>query len=190
MGPKNFQAVLRIFSVFGDGIARRDLLRILQLLSPITGRELELLLAGSGQTLEEPVDYEAFLRWLFSCKAEKDETSATDEASATTRFGDVFVYGSGDCDQLGLGDAIQERQKPTFVRGLSGVQVRSLACGGLHVICISTLGELFSWGCGDDGALGRPGEECEPAIVPNIPQVVSVACGDSHSCAITTSGEV
>ena len=32
--------------------------------------------------------------------------------------GDVFVHGSGECDQLGLGDDTRERRKPTLLKAL------------------------------------------------------------------------
>ena len=38
-------------------------------------------------------------------------------------LGNVFVHGSGECDQLGLGDEVRERRKPTIVRGLVSVRV-------------------------------------------------------------------
>mmetsp|Transcript_155058 Transcript_155058/g.497090 ORF Transcript_155058/g.497090 Transcript_155058/m.497090 type:complete len:857 (+) Transcript_155058:45-2615(+) len=110
----------------------------------------------------------------------------------------VFVHGSGDCDQLGLGDAVRERTKPTLMRSLAGVRIRSIACGGLHTVAVTDRGTLLSWGCNDDGALGRcaggAGEaaDCEPGEVALPAGVVvrSVACGDSHTCALEDGGRV
>eukprot|EP00971_Amphidinium_carterae_P059528 1177206-Amphidinium_carterae.1 len=70
-------------------------------------------------------------------------------------IGDVFVHGSGECDQLGLGDHQRERQKPTVVQSLSAESITTLSCGALHTLCVTADGRLFSWGCNDDGALGR-----------------------------------
>ena len=31
-----------------------------------------------------------------------------------------------------------------------------MVCGGIHASCLTTAGELFTWGCGSDGRLGHP----------------------------------
>ena len=52
--------------------------------------------------------------------------------------------------------------------------------------------QVFTWGCNDEGALGRDGDECDPAIVPSLSNVtiVQVSAGDSHTVALTDSGDV
>lgn len=135
----------------------------------------ENVLAASGATIEEKK-----LRQLPAFE------------SGEELFGAVFVHGSGDCDQLGLGADVLERKKPALVPGLCGISIRSIACGGMHTLCISSDGQLFSWGCGDDGALGRSsGNDCEPALVemPEKTTALSAACGDSHSCCIDSEGK-
>lgn len=117
-------------------------------------------------------------------------------AGARAHVGQVFVHGDGDCDQLGLGDDYRERKKPTLLGGdLAGIQVRTLACGAMHTLCVAADGSLFSWGCGDDGALGRPpgNADAEPKLVTlpdNAALVAEVACGDSHSCALDAKGSL
>lgn len=103
--------------------------------------------------------------------------------------GDIFVHGSGECDQLGLGDAQRERKKPTLIRELVGVHICDVAVGALHVICMTSAGRLYSWGCNDDGALGRPSDDTtdsEPHHVglPEGVVVRKVTCGDNHTCAL------
>ncbi|CAK0877905.1 unnamed protein product [Prorocentrum cordatum] len=109
--------------------------------------------------------------------------------------GDVLVHGSGECDQLGLGDAQRERQKPTVVRGLPQARIVDLAVGALHVVCLAADGRLWSWGCNDDGALGRVSSDtsdCEPHPVemPSGVVVRRMSCGDNHTCALDTLGRV
>eukprot|EP00971_Amphidinium_carterae_P089033 1762255-Amphidinium_carterae.1 len=71
-----------------------------------------------------------------------------------------------------------------------------VAVGALHVICVCADGRLFSWGCNDDGALGREskGEAacCEPyqVVLPSGVAIRGVACGDCHSCALDSVGLV
>ena len=114
--------------------------------------------------------------------------------------GDVFVHGSGECDQLGLGDDIRERRKPTLLKELVGRQICEIAVGAMHVLCVSAGGGLYSWGCNDDGALGRvssDGSDGRPADVepnkvdmPNGVAVRKVSSGDCHSCALDDRGRV
>ena len=116
--------------------------------------------------------------------------------------GDVFVHGSGECDQLGLGDKLpmRERRKPTLVKDLVGNQIYEIAVGAMHVLCVSAGGALYSWGCNDDGALGRVSSDgsdggpsdVEPSRVsmPSGVAVRKVSCGDCHSCALDDRGRV
>ena len=114
--------------------------------------------------------------------------------------GDVFVHGSGECDQLGLGDAMRERRKPTLLKALVGKHICEIAVGTMHVLCVSAGGGLFSWGCNDDGALGRvssDGSDGGPSDVephqvsmPSGVAVRKVSCGDCHSCALDDRGRV
>lgn len=38
---------------------------------------------------------------------------------------------------------------------LRGVGVRQIACGSGHTVVLTTDGEVFTWGRGDDGRLGH-----------------------------------
>ena len=114
--------------------------------------------------------------------------------------GDVFVHGSGECDQLGLGDETRERRKPTLLKALVGKQICEISVGAMHVLCVSAGGGLYSWGCNDDGALGRissDGSDGAPSDVepnkvdmPSGVVVRKVSCGDCHSCALDDRGRV
>mmetsp|Transcript_49913 Transcript_49913/g.57474 ORF Transcript_49913/g.57474 Transcript_49913/m.57474 type:complete len:656 (-) Transcript_49913:138-2105(-) len=61
--------------------------------------------------------------------------------------------------------------------------IHSIACGALHTLLLSTSGKLFSFGCNDDGALGRQGDEKTPLPVELAHPVDKIAAGDSHSIA-------
>jgi len=39
----------------------------------------------------------------------------------------------------------------------SKVPISLLMCGGMHTVALTTTGIAYSWGCNDDGALGRQG---------------------------------
>lgn len=54
---------------------------------------------------------------------------------------------------------------------------------------------MFTWGCNDEGALGREtrdGEEYSPGQVLSLKEVVIIqlSAGDSHTAALATNGDV
>eukprot|EP00916_Digyalum_oweni_P010727 GHVL01017886.1.p1 GENE.GHVL01017886.1~~GHVL01017886.1.p1 ORF type:complete len:647 (+),score=108.24 GHVL01017886.1:42-1982(+) len=98
--------------------------------------------------------------------------------------GEVFTHGSGECDQLGLGDGKLERKKPTSIDGLRSVY--KISVGSMHTAVLTTDRRVFTWGCNDDCALGRIGVENEPGEIVEFRQraVEEIDCGDSHTAAL------
>jgi regulator of chromosome condensation len=94
----------------------------------------------------------------------------------------VFACGSGECEQLGIPDLFQAK----LPRALElPEEICMIACGSMHTLALSNEGKVYSWGCNDDGALGRSGEENRPCIVTGVHSVNKLAAGDSHSVAIS-----
>lgn len=56
--------------------------------------------------------------------------------------GRVFAFGTGDTGQLGLGDEIDERKKPTPLKFLDDKEVVDVVCGGMHTIAITKDGKV------------------------------------------------
>ena len=70
-----------------------------------------------------------------------------------TKEGQVPRVGEGDTGQLSLCPDVLERNKPEKVDlPPSTVQV---CAGGMHSVCLTSEGKVFTWGCNDEGALGR-----------------------------------
>lgn len=105
---------------------------------------------------------------------------------------EVLVHGSGECDQLGLGEGVLERKKPTIVKSLSDKKIVSIAVGSLHNLALTAEGRVFSWGCNDDGALGRSGEENVPLPIPAFEEIPirKVSVGDCHSAFLDFAGRL
>ena len=103
----------------------------------------------------------------------------------------LLIYGSGECEQLGLGDdAKAEYKKPQILKSLKDiVGVKQIACGGLHSLVLTDQGRVYSWGCNDEGALGREGPENVPELVDSAlsDPMTGVTAGDCHSIAYNTS---
>jgi len=109
--------------------------------------------------------------------------------------GDVYVAGNGDCAQMGLGEDEDKMEcaVPTKLASLAAERVTMLTCGGMHTVALAERGRLWSWGCNDDFALGRDGDESVPALVGGAleqARVVFVSAGDCHSAALLADGKV
>ncbi|CAI5731448.1 unnamed protein product [Hyaloperonospora brassicae] len=110
--------------------------------------------------------------------------------------GHVLTFGSGDCGQLGHGVADEDLMAPfpRVVRSLSKLEIVRVACGGLHSAAITAAGEVYTWGCNDDGAIGRDGDENVPAKVdgfgPQEAVALQIVGGDCHTSVVTLAGEV
>ncbi|XP_061675987.1 regulator of chromosome condensation [Syngnathoides biaculeatus] len=106
--------------------------------------------------------------------------------------GHVLVLGQGDVGQLGLGEDVTERKKPALVSLPENI-VQVIA-GGMHTVCLSDTGVVYTFGCNDEGALGRDtkeeGSEMSPGKVVLDEKVVQVSAGDSHTAALTEEGTV
>ncbi|KAM9687050.1 regulator of chromosome condensation isoform 1-T1 [Trichechus inunguis] len=112
--------------------------------------------------------------------------------SHSTEPGMVLTLGQGDVGQLGLGENVMERKKPALVP--IPEDVVQAEAGGMHTVCLSKTGQIYSFGCNDEGALGRDtsleGSETVPGKVDLQEKVVQVSAGDSHTAALTEDGRV
>ena len=67
------------------------------------------------------------------------------------------------------------------------VPVSLLMCGGMHSVILTPSGQAYSWGCNDDGALGRQGgNDSLPELVSLPYPVDGVALGGSHTVFYNT----
>lgn len=102
----------------------------------------------------------------------------------------VYTFGSGDLGQLGLGEDTYQTTAPRRITFFEGKNVVSVAAGGAHTLALDGNGTVYSWGCNDDGALGRSGEEAVPHAVEISAKIIAISAGDSISIAIDRSQHV
>ena len=138
-------------------------------------------------------------RLLFSkSPGPKSKLSKLVEDAVTFSHPDIegiaLACGQGDTGQLGLGDTITERKRFQPVKmEAKAVQV---VCGGMHSLCSDKAGNVYSFGCNDESALGRKTNEEEENFLPEIVEIplatpiVQISAGDSHSAALDSSGSV
>jgi hypothetical protein len=113
-----------------------------------------------------------------------DIAVAEDHSCARTATGRVFCWGK-------IGGASVSSQRPEAIRNLGSIV--TLSHGHMHACALAEDGAIWCWGNNEDGQLGDGGAEREaraPVRVQGIPKAASVACGDSHTCALLRSGKV
>lgn len=111
---------------------------------------------------------------------------------ALAKDGSVFSWGKQGEGQCGLGYLEKDQLVPRHVEKLSDSCVIDIACGYTHTLALTAEGEVYSWGLGEYGQLGRS------IVYQPIPELVDfsqvlcapdritqVYCGAFHS--ITTS---
>lgn len=108
--------------------------------------------------------------------------------------GRALVCGQGDMGQLGLGDdeAKFERKRPALIEKVANVV--DVKAGGMHNLVLTHDGRVYSFGCNDEGALGRDsseeGSEFEPRPIDLPGKVLKISAGDSHSACLLEDGRV
>ncbi|KAL8129371.1 hypothetical protein V2J09_018526 [Rumex salicifolius] len=125
--------------------------------------------------------------------------------AVVTSAGQLFTFGDGTFGVLGHGDR-ESISMPREVESLKGLRTVRAACGVWHTAAVVEVmvgnssssncssGKLFTWGDGDKGRLGHGDKE--PKLVPTCvaaivePNFCQVACGQSLTVALTTSGHV
>ncbi|OAG30110.1 hypothetical protein NEDG_01693 [Nematocida displodere] len=103
----------------------------------------------------------------------------------------VFTWGSGDAGQLGDGGEDYSRSTPKKLAYFDDKKITYVVAGGMHTIAISDMGVIYTWGCNDEGVLGREGPEDVPAPVDfGGKRVFMAEAGDSISAAVDEDGHL
>jgi alpha-tubulin suppressor-like RCC1 family protein len=77
-------------------------------------------------------------------------------SAAVTADGDLYTWGDNFCGQLGVGSkrpGVSPQQ--VVLGGLEDEVVSHVSCGARHTLAVTEDGEVFSWGLGHYGVLGR-----------------------------------
>nr|XP_056702422.1 regulator of chromosome condensation [Euleptes europaea] len=125
-------------------------------------------------------------------EAPKAKRTKVSHRSHQTEAGLVLTLGQGDLGQLGLGPDVLARKRPALVK--LPEKIIQAEAGGVHTVCLSETGKIYTFGCNDEGALGRDtseeGSDSVPGLVDLKEKVVQVSAGDSHTAALTEDGRV
>lgn len=120
-----------------------------------------------------------------------------DHSVALNEQGKVFTWGSNLRGECGRGYSGHGSLTPGLVERLETLQVVSIACGLSFTLCCTSLGDVYSWGTSQDGALGH-GQDTTlyfPSLIEYFgdrddTMAVQVSAGSSHSLVRTSMGSV
>ncbi|XP_061744248.1 E3 ubiquitin-protein ligase HERC2 isoform X2 [Nerophis ophidion] len=151
---------------------------------------------GHGDTnyLEEPTMVAAF-NGKQAGKQVVHVACGSTYSAAVTADGELYTWGRGNYGRLGHGSS-EDQTTPLLVTALKGLKVVDVACGSgdAQTLAVTENGQVWSWGDGDYGKLGRGGSDgCKtPKLVEKLQDldVVKVCCGSQFSLALTKDGQV
>ncbi|MCF7826663.1 MAG: choice-of-anchor D domain-containing protein [Candidatus Marinimicrobia bacterium] len=124
-----------------------------------------------------------------------DIESGWQHSVALTSDGEVYIWGSGNVGELGVGVDSTHKALPTQVQGLlTGKTIVDIAGGDNHTLALSADGELFGWGMSLYGQLGIDQWEVWEPIQINVNlgdrTIQEIAGGNGHSMFLTENGEI
>ncbi|KAK8955810.1 Ultraviolet-B receptor UVR8 [Platanthera guangdongensis] len=115
-------------------------------------------------------------------------------------LGDVYVWGEVWSDVIspdGRGDSVPSKIDVLIPKPLESnvvLDVHQIACGSRNMALVTRQGEVFTWGEESGGRLGHGVsiDVSRPRLVESLApsNIDSVACGETHSCAINTWGDL
>ncbi|XP_033279263.1 serine/threonine-protein kinase Nek8 isoform X5 [Orcinus orca] len=129
--------------------------------------ERELFAWGRGDGGEEPAPHQQVEEALSftplgSAPLDREPLLSVDlgtaHSAAVTASGDCYTFGSNQHGQLGT-IARRVSRVPCQVQGLQGIKIAMVACGDAFTVAIGAESEVYSWGKGARGRLGRRDED-------------------------------
>ena len=110
----------------------------------------------------------------------------------------ILACGQNICGQLGFSTNIIERRKPQQVKINDQFKTEEnillICAGAMHSCALTVTGYVYTWGCNDDGALGRMTNDIDEEHLPGLwslpEEIRTIAAGDSFTVALEKSGRV
>ncbi|KAI3807494.1 hypothetical protein L1987_23424 [Smallanthus sonchifolius] len=143
---------------------------------------------------------DAFRVSISSAPSTSSHGSGPDDADS---LGDVYMWGEiisenvvkpGLDQNMNLSTTRTDVLLPRPLESNLVLDVNFIACGVRHAALVTKQGELFTWGEESGGRLGHGVRKdvTQPHLVESlsISNIDSVACGEFHTCAVTSLGEI
>lgn len=109
---------------------------------------------------------------------------------AIVESGTLYMWGRNLDSQCGNGSA-HDLYTPQKVD--VGTEVIQFSCGDTHTACVTSNGDVFTWGWGPAGQLGHTSDMAictEPTQVEVVTNASMVCCGARHTVALTDQGKI
>ncbi|KAL8440325.1 hypothetical protein Efla_001167 [Eimeria flavescens] len=107
---------------------------------------------------------------------------------AVTLGGSLWVWGSNEKGQLGVGSEETEDEHEPFLLDCFSLPVKRIACGDAHCLVVTAHGNVLSWGSNEMGQLGlgstRPAYT--PQGVSSLRNAIDVFAAADYSACITS----
>ncbi|CAI5715314.1 unnamed protein product [Peronospora effusa] len=108
----------------------------------------------------------------------------------------LYVWGHNKSQQLGLDVVENELLEITEIKSLRNEVIVDISAGASHSLALNEFGHVFAWGRGREGQLGL-GDVATDLSKPRriggtlaTELVTKISCGESHSLAVTVSGDL
>ena len=101
----------------------------------------------------------------------------------------IAGIGSNHIGQLGMGSDVYNVHKPKRVL-YGDTDIVQVCAGGMHSAILTSDGEVYTFGCDDENALGRRGDNSVPGKVVLHEKIVMISAGDSHTAVLSDKGDV
>ena len=159
---------------------------------------------GHGNTLS--IFYPTFIRSLLPERILYLECGGYHNV-AVNEEGDVWVWGRGDVNQLGV-DCFQLQTDEIGVVALNpirldelsehGIVIKAVACGEAHTLLLDSEGKVYSFGWSEDGQLGTSIAETQSSFLHKtiniisglFSKIVKISAGSTFSACISEFGHV
>eukprot|EP00924_Labyrinthula_sp_SR-Ha-C_P010694 augustus_masked-scaffold_49-processed-gene-1.23-mRNA-1 protein AED:0.24 eAED:0.24 QI:0/0/0/1/1/1/2/0/652 len=73
--------------------------------------------------------------------------------------GTIYSWGNGCNGRLGNGSSLKRQECPIQLDCISDVDVAQISAGGKHSMCLSTQGDVYTWGCNSELQVGCTGQD-------------------------------
>lgn len=109
--------------------------------------------------------------------------------------GTFYVWGDNSTGHLGYTLPSTFYIPPTNL-GIINTHIVKACPGGVHILLLSSEGDIYSWGSGYSGRLGNGGEDAStfPEPIPFFKQrnikIKDIACSGGHNIALSQDGRV
>lgn len=129
-----------------------------------------------------------------------DLVGGKNNSAAITGRGDIVLCGENDSGQLGSRQRSRQQTAQDFgyVDLPADSHISTMSCGDSHVIALSSMGTLVSWGAAEYGQLGQGESKNYADTMPfprrikelNSVRFIQVSCGANHTIALSSTGKI